>query len=136
MWWIEYTTRKKFEGAETFIFHHDYELEKKPFIAHGHGTWAVVGGGYTVTPDGIEDDPRDERDLPDVPLFLVPPLAIPESVTGMGVMYAVGYHDGNELRTVDFSQRSKPPILSYNHEGEPKQLYIVPVSQAKVMRLP
>lgn len=132
--WIEYTTRKDFEGDETFIFHHDFEGEKKPFIAYGHGSWVVVGGGYTVTPHGIEDDPQDERELPDVPQFLAD-LSTPESVTGMGVMYAVGYNDGTKIRTVDFSKKSKPPILSYNHEGEPKQLYIVPVSQAQVMRI-
>jgi hypothetical protein len=133
--WVEYTTRKKFEGDETFIFHHDHEILKKPYIAHGHGIWAVLGGGYTVTPHGIEDDPQDTRDLPQDQRFLAD-LSTPESVTGMGIMYAVGYLASGQMKTVDFHKMSRPPILCYNHEGQPKQLYIVPVSQARVMRLP
>lgn len=132
--WIEYVTRKRFEGQSPFIFHHDFEGENRPYLAAGQGRYFLLGGGYTVTPHGIEDDPADDERLPKGRRFLKD-LSVPQSVTGMGDMWSIGYEQKGKEKAVDFHQLQNPPVLVYNHLGQPKRLWIVPVASARRVSL-
>lgn len=191
--WVEYISRKKFEGNEHFIFHHDWSISRKPWLACGYdagprgvvasvhvssgahscsavmtddmevtvkkgdsvdavGTWdpvscsvrwrgkvsldragvdakilavsagksrfAFVGGGYTVTAHGIEDDPDDKRDIPGGKTFSEC-FTLPDAITGMGVLHKIGYVDG---RTHEFERGDH--VLAYTRN--PAVLYCVP----------
>lgn len=121
--WIEYVSRKKFEGRKTFIFNHKHRLPNAPLIAdgvnrYGERAFAVLGGGYTITAHGIEDDPRDTRSLP-AGVSKVPTL-LPLGLVGMGRMYGVGYGTDS---TLDLSRSGL--VLAYVREPV-AQLYIVP----------
>ena len=123
--WIEYVSRKRFEGPRTFIFNHKHRLRNLPLIAHGvnrygERAFAVLGGGYTITAHGIEDDPRDTRELPTGDSMV--PRLLPRRLVGMGRMYALGY--GRDS-TLDLSGAGL--VLAYVREPQ-AQLYIVPGS--------
>jgi len=126
--WIEYVSRKVFEGPKTFIFNHKHVHPNRPFIARGYNDYGddaymILGGGYKITAHGIEDDPLDERVMPgpDVPTFRVP-RALPKSVVGMGTMFGVGYSCDVGMVELDLSR--KRLVLAYKRA--PGGLYIVP----------
>jgi hypothetical protein len=129
--WVEYVTRKKFEGDEYFIFHHDFEGDKKPYLARGKSRYFVIGGGYTVTPHGIEDDDKDPRTLPTGKSFRLN-LRCPPTLTGMGDMKSFGIvtHSGEE-QTVGFDKGQEKQILAYNHDRAAKQLWLVPTQGSR-----
>lgn len=125
---VEYISRKTFEGPERFIFRHDHEIDHRPWLACGRNTYGelaylVLGGGYVVTAHGIEDDASDERDVPDLPAFRVP-RRFPRSVTGMGKMHGFKYEalDGSQ-KHVDLSRDHL--VLGYVREPR-SRLYIYP----------
>ena len=123
--WIEYVSRKKFEGPRTFIFNHKHRLSNLPRIAegvnsYGERAFAVLGGGYTITAHGIEDDPRDTREVPPGDSWV--PRLLPKRLVGMGKMYALGYGRDSAL---DLSGAGL--VLAYVREPK-AQLYIVPGS--------
>jgi len=130
--WVEYVSRKIFEdeGKREFIFHHDFEGKKKPYLASGQLQSYVLGGGYTVTPHGIEDDASDKREHVTTGRFQLD-LRAPPSLTGMGIMQGFGIETADgEKKDIDFSKGPRC-ILAYNHEPGVKQLFIVQVSKAK-----
>lgn len=127
--WIEYVSKKKFEGPRTFIFNHKHEIERRPYIARGYNDFGercflIVGGGYKITAHGIEDDPDDRRDVPGpgTPSFTVP-RAMPKHVVGMGKMFGVGYEDASGEAELDLSDAGL--VLAYVREPH-GSLYIVP----------
>lgn len=132
---IEYLSMKDFEGPKQFTFWHAFRGVKKPWLAVGSvgrlDRFFVLGGGYTVKPHGIIDDPSDPRDLPeDRGGRFAMDARIPASVTGMGEMDCIFYLDENDKRQrVDYLPSST--ILAYNYEGAVKTLYMVPVSNAQ-----
>ena len=127
---VEYTTRKDFEGDETFIFQHDFEGSKKPYLAKGEGRYYVLGGGYTVTPHGIEDDDSDRRDISKSGSFRTK-IVIPRVVTGMGDMYSLTIKTPQgRVEVVRWSKNNKA-VLAYNYGGKTKQLYILPTNNSK-----
>jgi hypothetical protein len=127
---IEYTTRKDFEGEETFIFQHDFEGAKKPYLAKEGERCFVIGGGYTVTPHGIEDDASDRRDLPRRDAFKMR-IATPRVVTGMGDMYSLTIKTPQGRVEVVRWSKSNKAVLAYNFGGKTKQLYILPTNNSK-----
>ncbi len=137
--WVEYVSRKKFEGPKTYIFHHDHEIEHRPWLARGRNdynevAYAVLGGGYTITAHGIEDDPTDRRDIPMKSTFRVP-RTLPNSIVGMGKAFGIGYRIGKrnsadrqsswtwQSRELDLSDSGL--VLAYRR-GRNAQLYFVP----------
>ncbi len=117
---IHYITRKTFEGDETLIFDHEFEGRNKPYYAvsvdKGSAKHHIVGGGFTITPHGIEDEdsntvtPEDE-DITD--------LSPPQNCPGMGKMLAL-ILDNNKKITFDSE------ILCYAKVGDRFRLYILP----------
>ena len=127
---IEYTTRKDFEGEEIFIFQHDFEGAKKPYLAKEGELCFIIGGGYTVTPHGIEDDASDRRDLPRRDVFKMR-IVTPRVVTGMGDMYSLTIKTPQgRVEVVRWSKNNKA-VLAYNFGGKTKQLYILPTNNSK-----
>lgn len=123
--WVEYISRKKFEGPRTFIFNHKFLGANKPWLArgvnrYGETAYAVLGGGYTVTAHGIEDDASDRRRPPSAGDRVRADL--PRGVVGMGTMYGFGVGS----RHIDLS--GKGLVLAYTR-GRRAQLYVVPDRQ-------
>ena len=121
--WIEYISRKKFEGPRTFIFNHKHRSANRPWLASGRNkygeiAYAILGGGYTVTAHGIEDDPSDNRSLDNKRVQI----DLPDALTGMGKMFGFGYDRNREL---DLSEAGL--VLVYTREPQkPANLYVVP----------
>lgn len=130
--WVEYISRKKFEGPKTFIFHHDHELSTRPRLAggvnsYGERSWGVFGGGYVVTPHGIEDSAEDHRTCPSS--GYVSGVRLPLALHGMGTMFGFGYVDQEGVRReLDLSDRKLVLMYAYQGTGSKRvaTLYIVP----------
>lgn len=125
---VEYISRKDFEGLERYIFHHDHEIDHRPFLASGVNeydevAYMILGGGYKVTPHGIEDDEVDPRDIPDLPAFRVP-RELPANLTGMGKMFSFRLTDKTGAqRTLDLSRAGL--VLGYVRKPR-SRLYTCP----------
>lgn len=119
---IYYTSSKKFEDPNPrakILFFHDNEAENKPFYASGEGAHAILGGGYTVTDHGIEDDVHDKRSIPRG--IFTADLRSPERCVGMGKMYGLVLKGGKEI-----DLRSKHLILAYAKIKGSQTLFLVP----------
>ena len=115
---IQYITRKTFEGKETLIFDHEFEGSNKPFYAKANdGTKNhIVGGGFTITPHGIEDDDNNTYVPEDETLEDLSP---PQNCPGMGKMLSLILEDGKKI-TFD------EEILCYGKVDGRYRLYILP----------
>ncbi len=120
--YIEYVTRKDFEGPKEYNFHHDWEGEKRPLLLFGEGLYILAGGGYKITPDGIEDDDTDRRSVPTGTSRM--DLSVPRTVTGMGVLMAIGYTAQNGSRHVVYFPR-EDRVLAYTARGDRARMFIV-----------
>ena len=131
---VEYITRKRFEGEKTYLFYHDFTADHNPWLATGQGQFFIVGGGYTVTPHGIEDDDDDPRDIPDPREheWVDFPVRVPRSHTGMGKLVSFTIETANgKTRRLDFQSAGRRALLTYNPRGAVKTLYVVPTDRAK-----
>lgn len=126
--WIEYVSRKKFEGPKYYIFHHDFRGANRVQIAKGRNrygapAWIFVGGGYTVTAHGIEDDASDNRIVPSEKTFRIE-TSLPPHLVGMGSMFGFEYTDKHgHLQQEHLDHQSL--VLAYVRKPIP-MLYIVP----------
>lgn len=90
---VLYKSRKDFEGDAVYLFDHEFEGKIKPYYATGDGHHVFVGGGYTVTPHGIEDDEKNKHDIRSGEFY--EDLNMPSKMAGMGEMKYLVIEDIN-----------------------------------------
>lgn len=119
---VLYKSRKSFEGTAEYMFDHEFEGPLRPYYGVCQsGRHFILGGGFTVTPHGIEDEESNTYDIPQGESYQN--CAFPSKIAGMGDMYSLILLDGKEVKIPNH-------VLGYAKidNGKRYGLYITPNS--------